>query len=33
MEFKKLLHLVSDLPVFESGLLLAGVASPDVVRV
>lgn len=33
MEFKELLHLVSDLPVFETGLLLAGVANPDVVRV
>jgi predicted transcriptional regulator of viral defense system len=32
MEFKELLHIVGDEPLFESGLLLAGDVNPDNVR-
>jgi predicted transcriptional regulator of viral defense system len=32
MEFKELLNIVGDLPVFETGLLLAGDVDPDNVR-
>ena len=33
MKFAKLLDLVSDEPVFETGLLLAEAVNPDAVRV
>src|SRR3990172_1495410 len=32
MEFERMLELVGDEPVFETGLLLAGKVNPDIVR-